>query len=180
MPRPMPPVSSDDRQGRRLCDLVACPCGFAIHWQVECRYRNLSKKRMLSVDLFDLDHFKDWETWQLRFRRISNDISRVVGNKLMRERVERWLAVYRVVLEPTWREYVVRRRCRPLQARKDVSFPQSKAPAGEMILFAVLLLGSSSFVALILVAHSIAELLERSVCDLRRWLYLPRSLRPFD
>lgn len=158
------------------CDLVACPCGFAIHWQVECRYRDLSKKRMLPVDLFDLDHFRDWETWQLRFRRVSHDIARAVGNRLMRERVERWLAVYQVVLEPIWRKYVMRRRCRPVRAKEDMLFSQSKTTIGELILFAVLLLGSSFFVALIMVAHCILGLLDRSVGGLQRWFYLPRRL----
>lgn len=67
------------------CDLVACPCGFTIHWQIECRYRDLSKKRVHPVDPFDLDHFRDWETWELRFRRVSPEITCAVESKRLKE-----------------------------------------------------------------------------------------------
>lgn len=56
------------------CDVLTCLCGFVMHWEAECRLRRLSPRKLIPIDLFDVELIDSWIQWQRLFASVASAI----------------------------------------------------------------------------------------------------------
>lgn len=99
------------------CSAVTCLCGFVMNWSHELQYTQLKTKKLLAVDMFDLEIFDAWLQWKRQVHRLQSKIKQAscaFWFKWFKLCVER----YRNVLQPEIRRFVNRWRFQRIVIKK--------------------------------------------------------------